>query len=102
MAELKHRFRVTHPFHPLFSHQFDLVSYRRNWRREYIEYIDDDGLVASLPLEWTDVAGEDPFLSVSRGRSYFRVNGLLQLVSLIDDLSSAPDIGEDKGGMAVR
>lgn len=97
MAGLKHRFRVTHPFHPLFSRQFDLVSYRRNWHREYIEYIDGEGLIASLPLEWTDVAGEDPFLSLSRGRSYFRVEGLIQLVSLMDDLKSLERIDTKMG-----
>jgi hypothetical protein len=33
-----------------------------------------------LPGAWTDIDGPDPFLALSAGRSYFRVDDLLQMV----------------------
>jgi hypothetical protein len=42
-----------------------------------------------VPLEWTDVNGIDPFVSLSCGRSYFRVMELLRLEELIADLKRA-------------
>ena len=34
---LKQKIRITHPFHPLYNQQFDLVAYRKSWRREYVD-----------------------------------------------------------------
>src|SRR5437867_1855401 len=30
----KQRFQITHPYHPLFQQEFELVQYRRNWGEE--------------------------------------------------------------------
>ena len=37
----------------------------------------------SLPAAWTDVVGVDPFVVLAEGRSFFRVQELLLLVSLV-------------------
>ncbi|MCZ7661754.1 MAG: Y4bD/Y4pK family protein [Thermoleophilia bacterium] len=44
--------------------------------------------VHSLPARWTDVEGVDPFLAISAGRAHFRVEDLVALVSLVQELKS--------------
>ena len=75
--------RVTHPFHPLFDHELEFVKRRRNWRADRVYVLDPDGLLLSLPAEWTDVVAEDPFVVVSAGRSPFHTAGLLELAELV-------------------
>lgn len=76
---------MTHPFHPLSGEVLDLFRYRRSQRSEWVDATGRDGRVVSLPLAWTDAAGEDdPFLVFSAGRSYFRVEDLLRLATLVD------------------
>jgi Family of unknown function (DUF5372) len=40
----------------------------------------------SLPAVWTDVNGPDPFLTLAAGRSWFRVDDLLQLSMLLREV----------------
>jgi len=80
------RFKVIHPFHPLCGRELNLLGYRNSWKRTWIDYIDDKNVCGSLPLSWTDVAGEDPFLLMSKGRSVFRVEELIRLSDLVKDL----------------
>ncbi len=75
---------VTHPFHPLYQRQFELLSYRKSWGRQFIDFQYDNGKTGAIPLAWTDADQADPFLTISQGRSVFRVFELLQLVELID------------------
>ena len=75
--------RVTHPFHPLFDHGLEFVKRRRNWRADRVYVFDPDGLLLSLPVEWTDVVAEDPFVVVAAGRSPFHTAGLLELAELV-------------------
>jgi Family of unknown function (DUF5372) len=82
-------FKVTHPFHPLFGQHFGLISRWRNWGGDRVLFEDSEGRVRSLPTAWTSVAVPDPFVSVSAGRSYFRTEDLLALVSLIRPLSGS-------------
>jgi len=39
-----------------------------------------------MPATWTDVEGWDPYLVLSEGRSWFRVEDLLGLAGLIQKL----------------
>jgi hypothetical protein len=48
-------------------------------------YQDDDGALAALPAQWTDVAEADPFVTIARGRAYCRPADLLHLCHLIDE-----------------
>jgi hypothetical protein len=87
--DLKQRFRVTHPFHPLSNREFELLQYRRVWGRDHVVFVDDQGRTIALPVAWTDVLGVcDPFVAASAGRSYFRVEDLARLVELIKGLRS--------------
>ena len=50
---------------------------------------DEEGCVRSLPVAWTTVAVADPFVVLSAGRSFFRVEDLLSLVPLVEGLSTS-------------
>ena len=91
--QLKRRFTITHPFHPLYQRQFELLSYRNSWGRRYIDFQQDGGQASAIALAWTDADHPDPFLMVSKGRSVFRVAELLRLVDLID-LATQVDVDE--------
>ena len=38
-SELTRRFRVIHPFHPLCSHEYEVLEFRRDWGRDYGDQI---------------------------------------------------------------
>ena len=44
---------------------------------------DADGLLLSMPAEWTDVVAADPFVVVAAGRSPFHTAGLLERPVLV-------------------
>ena len=82
-GEATDRFTVTHPFHPLFGQQFDLVQVHHSWHEDRVHFrVGDGGRVESLPLSWTSLACPDPFRERSAGRALFRVEDLLCLVTL--------------------
>ncbi|MCP4875121.1 MAG: hypothetical protein GY896_06550 [Gammaproteobacteria bacterium] len=70
-----------------------MLSYRKSWGRQFIDFHDDDGRTGAIPLAWTDADQADPFLTMSQGRSVFRVVELLRLVELID-LATHADANE--------
>lgn len=74
---------MTHPFHPLFGQELEFVKRRRNWRADRVYVFAGGASLLSLPVEWTDVAGEDPFVVVAAGRSAFHTSGLLELAELV-------------------
>ena len=76
------RVRVTHPFHPLFDQRLEFVKRGRNWQADRVYEFDSNGLLLSLPVEWTDVA-EDQFLVVAAGRSPSHTTGLLEMAELV-------------------
>jgi hypothetical protein len=49
-------------------------------------YYDANGRLRSMLASWTDVAQGDLFTQASAGRSWFRVDDLLRLRVLIDEL----------------
>ena len=77
-------FKVIHPFHPLHDREFELIYCKQDWGEDRVFFRDDNGQVRSLPASWTDVAPLDPFVSMSAGRSLFRVQDLLELTRLVD------------------
>ncbi len=80
MGEL---FRVVHPYHPLGGQEFQLVTYKHTWGEHRVYFHDQKGELRSLPARWTSVAAKDPFVELSAGRSYLRVEDLLVLVGLV-------------------
>jgi hypothetical protein len=76
-------FRVTHVFHPLYGREFTLVDQYTAWGEDRVYFHDDTGRLRHFPTAWTSVAPQDAFTAISAGRSYFRIEDLLQLVTLI-------------------
>ena len=75
---------MTHPYHPLFQQEFELVSYRQDWGEDRVWFQDKLGRLHSLPTSWTDASAVDPFVAVAAGRSLFRVADLIELARQID------------------
>jgi hypothetical protein len=79
-------FTVTHPFHPLHGQTFELLTYRFNWGEDRVMYVGPNGRTRSLPVRWTSVAPDDPFVAVAAGRAPFRLEDLLALMALVRDI----------------
>ncbi len=79
--------RITHPFHPLFCHEYRLLEYRRAWGREQAVFYDENEELIAVPVDWTDLAeATDPFVTLSEGRALARPLDLLELWALIEEL----------------
>ena len=85
-AHLPAVFTVTHPFHPLHGQTFELLTYRFNWGEDRVMYVGPNGRTRSLPVTWTSVAPDDPFVAVAAGRAPFRLEDLLALSALLRDI----------------
>ena len=76
-------FTVTHPFHPLYGQQFEILNYRHNWGEYRVSFYETADHVRILPAAWTSLAPPDPSVVLAGGRAAFRVADLQQLSSLI-------------------
>ena len=77
-----------HPFHPLRGREFELVAYAHTWGEHRVFFRGPgDERVRSLPAGWTDVEGQDPFLVLAAGRTFFRVADLVVLAGVLAGLS---------------
>ena len=79
---------VTHPFHPLFGQEVVVLETQQlyGWR---VYYRNGKGEMVTIPLSWTTLGADDPFVVVSQGRSDFRVTDLLQLTELVGAMHGA-------------
>ncbi len=93
-------FRVIHPYHPLFQQEFELVTCRQNWGEDRVWFHDRDGLLRSVPTNWTDAAGIDLYVVVAAGRSLFRIPDQLELVQRIQALEAEQAVSPVKGKMS--
>ena len=81
---MSRRFTITHPFHPLFEQEFELIRLTHNWHEDRVQFrADDAARIHILPLSWTSLAPVDPFRVCSAGRAWFRVEDLACLVDLV-------------------
>lgn len=62
------------------------MTCRRNWGEDRAYYHDDSGQLVSLPVGWTSACAADPVVVVSAGRSSFRVQDLVDLARLVEEL----------------
>ena len=74
---------VTHPFHPLYGRQFELLDHRQTWGEDRVYFQDETGRLRRLPASWTSVAAKDPFVVIAAGRAHFRPQDLLQLARMV-------------------
>jgi hypothetical protein len=80
----------------LFQQEFELITCRQNWGEDRVWFHDGNGRLRSVPTNWTDAAGRDPFVVVAAGRSLFRITDLLELVQRIRALEL------ERAGSAVK
>lgn len=83
-AKHRQRFRVVHPFHPLFGREFDQLGSREGLPEDRLYLEDRDGRAASIPRHFTDLGPLDPIVVMGRGQCLFRVVDLLELCALIE------------------
>ena len=91
---------MTHPFHPLYGREFELIESTSMLGVERVHYTGDDGALHSILKAWTSVATEDPFVRLAAGRSAFRVSDLLELAALLESLGGDECAGRETGGGA--
>ncbi|MFC1816880.1 DUF5372 family protein [Thermodesulfobacteriota bacterium] len=82
-------FRIIHPFHPYKNIEFEIDYIRASPGGRRVLFYNQKGRRSSVPLDWTDIEPKEPFVAVSAGRALFRVEDLLGLVRLIDEIKSA-------------
>ena len=76
-------FTVTHPFHPLYGQQFEILNYRHSWGEYRVSFYETPDHVRILPAAWTSLAPPDPSVVLAAGCASFRVADLLELSHLI-------------------
>ncbi|KRB83515.1 hypothetical protein ASE07_23700 [Noviherbaspirillum sp. Root189] len=79
-------FAITHPFHPHRGQRFVLSTCKQYWGEDRVMYQDANERLTSMLVSWTDVQEPDLFMQASAGRSWFRIDDLLLLRVLIDEL----------------
>lgn len=67
------------------------MTYRQNWGEDRVYFHDDQGRLKAVSASWTSLAGTDPFVAVSAGRSSFRVVDLLELTMMIEQVQEMRD-----------
>jgi hypothetical protein len=87
-------FTVTHPFHPLYGQQFEVLNYRHNWGEYRVTFYETPDLVRTMPAAWTSFASPDPEVNVAAGRAAFRVKDLLALTKLIQRIEDRKEDSE--------
>ena len=85
---------MTHPFHPLYGQQFEMLSYRHNWGEYRVTFYQTPDRVRALPAAWTSLAPSDPSRVLAAGRAAFCVADLLQLSQLIHRIEERKEEGE--------
>ena len=86
--------KITHPFHPLFNQEFSLVTRRSLWGENRVYFHDRSGKLISVPTSWTNLGSEDPFVTISDGRSLFRAEDLLTLSTVIEEVKERKKVHE--------
>jgi hypothetical protein len=89
---------VTHPFHPLFGRELEVVDRRHFQDGEYI-YVDvGNSKLVRLPSLWTSIGPVDPFIAISAGRSVFLVKDLVRLSRVVTDILRENQNPDGEGG----
>ena len=78
------QFCITHPFHPLVGHEYEMVARHLSWGEDRVFYYSPDGRLKSFLVNVTDLFPSDAFTRISAGRSAFRVDDLLELRERLD------------------
>ncbi len=87
MYDQERTFQIIHPSHPLRGHDLEFEYFTHCWGEKRVLFYTNNGKLQSIPAKWTTLCPEDPFVKISSGRSYFRIDDLIQLSEMIQRLS---------------
>ena len=76
------RVRITHPFHPRFGEELELLDRQQMWGDDRV-YLQVGGNAVMVPAGWTSLVGPDPIVVIGAGRARLRVDDLVELASLL-------------------
>jgi Family of unknown function (DUF5372) len=62
-----------------------LATRQQNWGEDRVMFFDTQGRLRSMLTSWTSLAGDDAFSRAAAGRSWFRIDDLLQLTALLEE-----------------
>jgi hypothetical protein len=68
--------------------EFRLVTTRQSWGEDRVYFHDASGRLCSFPTSFTSLAPPDPFVAISAGRAHFRIEDLIKLAKLVEELMS--------------
>ncbi|MBU0755561.1 MAG: Y4bD/Y4pK family protein [Planctomycetes bacterium] len=83
-----HAVKVIHPFHPFHGRKLELIAHQNIIGVDWVMIDEGDGRRRWFPASWTDLFSGDAFVVQSAGRSHFRVEDLLRLVTLLEDMET--------------
>jgi hypothetical protein len=66
---------------------------KNNWGEDRLIYYNAQGRLCSMLASWTSLALQDAFSLASAGRSWFRVDDLLNLAALLQDAREEGGVG---------
>jgi hypothetical protein len=66
-----------------------LTTRHQVWGEDRVMFFDAQQRLRSMLASWTDIPEVDAFAQASAGRSWLRVDDLLRLRALVDELSRA-------------
>jgi len=85
--------RITHPFHPLYGKQFELIEHRFIFTESYVYFHDASDHLREIPAVWTDFVKGDSFVELAAGCSPLHAGSLLELADLVEQM--AKEAGHD-------
>jgi hypothetical protein len=63
------------------------LGFAHTWGEARVSFrVTGEARIRSVPVGWTDVEPPDPFLVLAAGRAFFRVEDLLALAALVEEL----------------
>jgi Family of unknown function (DUF5372) len=67
-----------------------VAGFCRYGPEERVRFHDEQGRICEIPLSWTNLTAEDPFMILSAGKSWFRFKDLLELAELARRIAEGP------------
>jgi len=66
-----------------------VATRKKNWGEDRVMFFDEEGHLRSLLASWTNVDEPDAFSTAAMGRSWLRMDDLVRLRALVDELRGA-------------
>jgi hypothetical protein len=74
--------RITHPFHPQYNHEFQVLKARKSGNRLILSLHESERGSFGIPADWTDYFSSDPLLT-GDPNEYISASALLALCEMV-------------------